>query len=306
MASSENQTTESNFSAIVSTTSPSQATWQVPGTAKNHYIALQVIYSVVLLCGTVSLSLMMYVLRSSSISSTSVAVLNLIFAHFIFLVTVPFRIYYYSTNEWSLGTEWCKMVSSMIHIHLFMSFILYVVILVTRMLQFYERATHMAPTRRTYALLISVAVWILVLVIVPTVVHFAYGKDMESNNSCFNFGKMIEGAKEINYISSAVVIVVAVVLVSLQANILRVLYRRHRKRCSFQQDFGAQLKSLFFALIMLVCFVPYHVFRLYYLKNIDLEDLNEVFLSLTTFNCLDMLTFLGRRNCSVCPSRRTK
>ncbi|XP_073344735.1 probable G-protein coupled receptor 141 [Pagrus major] len=276
---------------------------------------LVVIYSVVLLSGTISLSLMMHIMKSSKTSLTSIAVLNLIFTHFVFLLTVPFRIYYYATNDWSLGTAWCKVVSGMIHIHMYMSFIFYVIILITRLSSFYHKAERGTSFRRIHALLVSAAVWIVVLISVPIIISFAYGRDSEAKSfntgspndtntqeTCFEFGDSIKsGAKVINYIVSTVIIVAAIVLTALQANVLRILYRKHHQGCTSQQDFGAQLKSLCFALIMVVCFIPYHLFRMHYLEHIkELEMVNEVFLSLTTFNCLDMLTFLGRRTCYMC------
>lgn len=267
---------------------------------------LVVIYSVVLLSGTISLSLMIHIIRSSKTSLTSIAVLNLIFTHFIFLLTVPFRIYYYAIAEWNLDREWCKVVSSMIHIHMYMSFIFYVIILITRLSSFYHKAERETSFRRIHALLVSSVVWIVVLISVPCILSLSYGKSVNNgsseNQQCFKFGSSINaGARAINYIVSAVIIVVATVLTALQANVLRILYRTHHQGCISQQDFGAQLKSLCFALIMVVCFIPYHLFRMYYVKHIDdWEHFNEVFLSLTTLNCLDMLTFLGRRTCYMC------
>lgn len=278
---------------------------------KDYNVVLIVIYSVVLLCGTISLSLMMHIMKSSSTSTTSIAVLNLIFAHFIFLLTVPFRIYYYVANHWSLSLGWCKMVSSMIHIHMYMSFIFYVIILITRLLTFYNKANRMVHFQRIHAFLLSAFVWIAVLVVVPCVIHFSYGKGNENgerNNpdrQCFKFGKNIKTAITANYIISTLIIVVATTLTALQAKVLWVLYKKHRQGCTSQQDFGAQLKSLCFALIMVVCFIPYHLFRFYYLQHIELQSINEVLLSLTTFNCLDMLTFMGRRTCNICFVGRT-
>ncbi|XP_051266131.1 probable G-protein coupled receptor 141 [Dicentrarchus labrax] len=276
------------------------------------------IYSVVLFSGTMSLSLMMRIMKSSSTSITSIAVLNLIFTHFVFLLTVPFRIYYYATSNWNLGFGWCKVVSSMIHIHMYMSFIFYVIILITRLMMFYHKPEQEASFQRIHAFIISAVVWIVVLVVFPCIIYYSYGNTINSlgennstNNSmtkCFQFGKNIQDksiAIVFNYIISTVIIVVAIVLTALQANVLRVLYRKHHQGCTSQQDFGAQLKSLCFALIMVICFIPYHLFRLHYLDHIeDLQSTNEVFLSLTTFNCLDMLTFLGRRTCYMCFPRK--
>ncbi|XP_029313846.1 probable G-protein coupled receptor 141 [Cottoperca gobio] len=275
-----------------------------------YHTVLLVIYTVILLSGIISLSLMIHIMKFSVSSITSIAVLNLIFTHFVFLLTVPFRIYYYATHEWSLGLKWCKVVSGMIHIHMYMSFIFYVIILISRLMSFYNKADLVTSCQTFHALIASAVVWMVVLVVVPCIIYYSYGKNAKeessgSNNStlthCFQFGNHIESTvKVFNYIVSIIIIVAAALLTGLQANVLRVLYRKHHQGCTSQQDFWAQLNSLCFALIMVVCFIPYHMFRLGYLNNLDLQNINELFLSLTTFNCLDMLTFLGRRTCNMC------
>lgn len=312
MTSTVTQSALSTAITSIMTSSPSLEASQPQNDIENddeYHTVLLVIYSVVLLTGTISLSLMMHIMKSSTTSNTSIAVLNLIFAHFVFLLTVPFRIYYYATNHWGLSLGLCKVVSSMIHIHMYMCFIFYVIILITRLMTFYHRDTQVASFRRIHAFFVSAVVWMVVLVVVPCILHFSYGKIAEDNGSnsnatetrCFEFGKHIKSAAKVsNYIISTFIIVVATVLTALQANVLRVLYRKHRQGCTSQQEFGAQAKSLCFALIMVVCLIPYHTFRLYYLEHIDLQSINELFLSLTTFNCLDMLTFLGRRTCYMC------
>lgn len=296
--------TENSTQSPEPTTSPGQ-------THSNEYnMVLVAVYSVVLLTGTISLGLMTHILKSSSTSITSVAVLNLIFAHFLFLLTVPFRIYYYANERWELGQGWCRWVSGMIHIHMYMSFFLYVIILIARLMAFYRKNAQEAQFRWVHALLGSGVLWLLALVLAPCVIAFLYGTDESSpqeadgNNThhCFNFGNHIKsGPKVFNYVVSSLIIVAAAVLTALQAHVLRILYKKHRQGCTSQQEFWAQLKSLFFALIMVVCFIPYHAFRFRYLQNIEeLENINEVFLSLTTLNCLDMLTFLGNRTCYMC------
>lgn len=271
-----------------------------------HHTALLAIYSVVLFSGTISLSLMMYMMKSNMTSSTSIAVLNLIFTHFIFLLTVPFRIYYHATTCWNLGHGWCRAISGMIHIHMYMSFIFYVIILSMRLVMFYCRSGRKVSINRVHALFVSIVVWLVVLVVFPCIMFLYYGNDPEhskshNNTHCFDFGKHIKSrGKVFNYIVSIAIIVVSSLLTALQANATWVLYRKHQESCTFQQEFAAHLKSLYFAAIMAVCFIPYHIFRLTYLENLDLQNVNEVFLSLTTLNCVDMLTFLGNRRCIMC------
>lgn len=271
-----------------------------------HHTALLAIYSVVLFSSTISVSLMVYMMKSNVTSSTSVAVMNLIFTHFIFLLTVPFRMYYHATTRWNLGHGWCRAISGMIHIHMYMSFIFYVIILSMRLVTFYCGSGRKVPINRVHAIFVSIVVWLVVLVVFPCVMFLSYGNDPEQSKShnlthCFVFGKHIKSrGKVFNYIISIAIIVVSSMLTALQANATWVLYRKQRESCTFQQDFVAHLKSLYFAAIMVICFIPYHIFRLTYVENLDLQNVNEVFLSLTTLNCVDMLSFLGNRRCIMC------
>ncbi|KAM4606126.1 putative G-protein coupled receptor 141 isoform 1-T2 [Polymixia lowei] len=282
------------------------ATQQPPDDNRYHALLLS-INTVVLLSGTLCVGLVVHILQSNMRSVTTIAVLNLIFGHFVFLLTVPFRIYYYATHHWGLGHGWCKTVSSMIHVHMYMSFVFYVIILVMRLLIFYHRAEQLQFQRKLHALIASVMLWTVVFVVVPCIVHFCYGnkdgnvesKDKNST-TCFQYATHINKAyftRVFNYTSSGIIIVVASVLLGLQANVLVVLYKRYGRGCTSQQVFWAQLKSLCFALIMVVCCIPYHMFRLYYIDHLYLEDVNEVFLSLTTLSCYDMVTFVGRGSC---------
>ncbi|XP_049605895.1 probable G-protein coupled receptor 141 [Syngnathus scovelli] len=273
---------------------------------EGHHTLLTIIYTMVLLIGATGLSVMILIMKSRTLSATSIGVLNLIFAHFLFLLTVPFRIYYHTAQRWTLGLGLCRLVSSMVHIHMYITFGIYVVILVTRLLVFYGKAEQCISLPKIYAQAVSVLVWLIVLVTCSCVIYFSYGQSIgdsraaESNRRCFRFGNNIQSYKLINYIISMLFITVSIVLTGFQANVLLLLYRKHQERWTSQPDFGAQSKSLAFVIIMVVCFIPYHIFRLYYLEHVELQNLNEVFLSLTTFNCVDMLTLLGRRTCSLC------
>lgn len=270
------------------------------GTTEEQHSVLLVIQSTVLVTGSISLGLMVYMMKSRVTSGTSIAVLNLIFTHFLFLVTLPFRIYYHATHSWNLGQPLCRVTSGMIHIHLFMSFIFYVIILVGRLISFYCKREF--SFKRSHTLFISIVVWVVVLVVFPYVIYkYYHHKEGVKSESCFNFGENIQDKGMIfNYITTTVIITVSAVLMALQANAVRILYGKRQSSSTFHQDFGAHLMSLCFAGIMMACFVPYHIFRLIYMKNLNLENVNEVFLNLTTFNCLDMLTFLGNRWCYMC------
>ncbi|KAK6293029.1 hypothetical protein J4Q44_G00365300 [Coregonus suidteri] len=284
-------------------------------------LTLVSIYSLVLVIGNIGLALMIHILQSNMRSVITIALLNLTLAHFLFLLTVPFRIYYYAAGYWGLGKMLCKVVSAMIHVHMYMAFVFYVVILVIRLLGFHSKKDRYEFYRKLHAFGASVAVWVVMFMVIPPILYFKYGTDVHENTTdnktnkmaandsyCFQFGSHLEthvGAVVLNYIMSSVIIIVACVMTALQCHVMVLLNRKYGRDCLSHQEFSAQLKSLGFALVLLVCFVPYHVFRMYYLRNLQLQNTNEVFLSITALSCFDMLTFLGRGHCYTCNRTRS-
>ncbi|XP_064797078.1 probable G-protein coupled receptor 141 [Oncorhynchus masou masou] len=205
----------------------------------------------------------------------------------------------------------------------------YVIVMsMTIFLMLLSLMTHFLTSRRvmlwrTFALIASVAVWVVTFVVIFPILYFNYGKEvhedtskMASNDShCFQFGSHLKnhsGVKKLNYIMSSVIVIVVCVQTALQCHVMSLLTRKYELDCmlhqeftsnspGIHQEFWAQLKSLCFAVVLLVCFMPYQMFRIYYLEHLQqLEHTNEVFLSLTALRCLDMFTFLERGHCYMC------
>ncbi|XP_056104766.1 probable G-protein coupled receptor 141 [Rhinichthys klamathensis goyatoka] len=296
------------------TTTTTSSSLAVTSTPAVHFtmpyrIALIVIYSVVLLVGITGLGLMISLLKANIRSLTTIAFLNLMVAHFLFLLTVPFRIYYFAFLKWNLSQGMCKLVSAMVHIHIYMVFTIYAIILTLRFLQFYKKTQRTEFYRRLHALGASALVWFLLLLIMLPLVFFQYGQSSESNNNvntenqCFKFQNMLNNTSVyiLNMILSIFIISVSGLQTCIQAFILHVMIRKYGSASRSQQEFWVQIKNLIFVLILLTCLVPYHLFRLHYLNNtIDLHVINEVFLAITGLTCFDMLTFTGKNVCQVC------
>uniref|UniRef100_A0A8B9LKJ2 Si:dkey-94e7.1 n=1 Tax=Astyanax mexicanus TaxID=7994 RepID=A0A8B9LKJ2_ASTMX len=270
----------------------------------SYRVGLVVLYTPVLLGGSVGIVLMSTSLKSSK-SVTTVSVINLLVVHLLFLLTVPFRIYYFISDQWALGLDFCKLVSSMIHAHVYLSFIFYIVILVTRFLNYFQWRGRLKFTRVLHAFVASLTVWVIILGTLLPATIINYGSEATTgekrDNVCFHFGSALSRTPIVvlNYIICVVVLLVCTVLASIQLWILRQVYRKYGRVSLNHQEFWAQLKSLCFVLIMFFCFVPYHGFRIYYVSSYwdGLQKVNEVFLAFTAFTCFDMLMFAGRAVC---------
>lgn len=285
------------------TTSPPPTQFREP-----FRTTLITIYSIVLLAGTTGLTLMMSILKTNVRSLTTTAFLNLMIAHFLFLLTVPFRIYYYVSQKWQLSHALCKMVSAMIHIHMYMVFLIYAIVLTIRFLQYYKKIQRTEFYRRLHAMGASAGLWsILLVVMLPTVLsqYGHNGKKTHENHTdqCFNFDDALKdkGIYALNMTLSSFIVVASFVLTCFQTVVLCSFVRKHGATSRFQQEFWVQMKNLCFVVIMLICLVPYHLFRIHYLNETSkLHEINEVFLAITALTCCDMLTFTGKGVCQVC------
>ncbi|XP_076795439.1 putative G-protein coupled receptor 141 [Arvicanthis niloticus] len=262
------------------------------------------VYFIVLIGGLVGvISILFLLVKMNSRSVTTMAVINLVVVHGVFLLTVPFRLAYLIKGTWTFGLPFCKFVSAMLHIHMYLTFFFYVVILVIRYLIFFKRRDKVEFYRKLHAVAASTAMWLLVIVIVVPLVVSQYGNNEEYNEKqCFRFHKELarDYVQVVNYMIVIIVITIAMILLGFQVFITLAMVRKFRHSLLSHQEFWAQLKNLFFIGIIIICFLPYQFFRIYYLyvvthskscKN-KVTFYNEILLSTTAISCYDLLLFV--------------
>ncbi|XP_029445368.1 probable G-protein coupled receptor 141 [Rhinatrema bivittatum] len=276
---------------------------------------LVAMYSIIFIGGVIGVIVMSFTLfKSNTRSVTTTAVINLIMVHGVFLLTIPFRIMYFVKNEWILGDPFCKIVSAMIHVHMYLSLLFYMITLVIRYLIYFKQKDKFEFYRKLHAVAASAAVWAVVVVVIFPLFFGQYGTSNTYNTSkCFHFqGEFNKlGVIILNYIVIALVFVMVCAFLCLQVCIIVGVVRKLQGPILAHQEFSAQMKSLFFVMVMVVCYLPYHMFRIYYLNHLSdckIVMYNEICLSITAISCFDMLSFMVRSNYlkqwSVCTALR--
>ncbi|KFQ88304.1 putative G-protein coupled receptor 141, partial [Phoenicopterus ruber ruber] len=257
-------------------------------------------YSIAFAGGGIGSIAMSFVLvKMNTLSVTTTAIVNLVVVHNLLLFTVPFRLYYYVNQKWIFGMPFCKMVSAMVHIHMYLTFLFYVIILVIRWLIFFQWKDKVEFYRKLHAIAASAAVWVIIMVFVVPALCSQYGSSGSyDNTTCFNFQEELNqrSVKALNYSIIVAVACVTCVLLGLQIFILVKVARKLSASLWSHQEFWAQVKNLIFICVIIICFLPYHLFRAYYLQHMEggeqLKNYNEVFLSLSALSCLDLLSFV--------------
>ncbi|KAI5948102.1 probable G-protein coupled receptor 141 [Manis javanica] len=265
---------------------------------------LTTLYCVVLIGGLLGIiSILFLLVKMNTRSVTTTAVVNLVVVHSVFLLTVPFRLTYLIKHTWTFGLPFCKFVSAMLHIHMYLTFLFYVVILVIRYLIFFKRKDKVEFYRKLHAVAASTGLWVLVIVIVVPLVVSQYGTyKAYDKQHCFKFHEELDRAyvQVINYMIAIIFIAIAVILLVFQIFIIIPMVRKLRHSLLSHQEFWAQLKNLFFIGVIVICFVPYQFFRIYYLYSVaqssdcnnNVTFYNEIFLSVTAISCFDLLLFV--------------
>uniref|UniRef100_A0A8C8SXI3 Probable G-protein coupled receptor 141 n=1 Tax=Pelusios castaneus TaxID=367368 RepID=A0A8C8SXI3_9SAUR len=258
-------------------------------------------YTVAFIGGTIGvIAMSFFLVKMNTLSMTTAAIVNLVVVHGLLLLTLPFRLYYYISQKWIFGLEFCKAVSAMMHIHMYLTFLFYIITLVNRWLIFFHLKDKMEFYRKLHAVAASAAVWVLVIVIVLPLFILRYGKEFDKsydNRTCFKFHRELEkkSVKALNYVMIIAVVCITCILLGLQVFIILKVVKNLSGSVWSHQEFWAQMKSLIFIFVIIICLLPYHLFRIYFLEHTNeaqLENYNEICLSISALSCLDLLSFV--------------
>lgn len=253
------------------------------------------LYSIDLAGGTLGVLVMAHqLIQRKSQSVMIIIIINLLVLHTLLLLSIPFRLSYYISQEWKFGTFTCKLVSATIYLHMYTTFTFYVAIIVIRLFQL--------EFNKCYTTIWVTTVWMLgALVIAPVFLSYYGTSRTYPSSQCFQFQQEMEEMPMVvlNYCLIGVLLAVCVLLTIIQLYVMCRLTVKYWPDINSHVEFRAQAKSFFFTLVTIVCFTPHHVFRVYYIQNFHLDKdhkllpYNEIFLALTTMCCLDMLCFIA-------------
>ncbi|XP_032422649.1 putative G-protein coupled receptor 34b [Xiphophorus hellerii] len=272
---------------------------------------LAVLYSIIFILGLTGnlVALWVFFFVHSKKNSLRIFLMNLAFADLLLVVCLPFRIQYHlQQNEWELGHTMCKLVGYLFYMNMYVSITLLGLISIDRYLKIYgsERTRHNLSSPR-WSIVVCTIIWAVALVfMIPFV--------LESNDKCVNAKRCFhyktipqEGMLKA-HINIFVLVVFWLVFVSLVLSYGKIalkLLRRSQQRPDLPTapHYSRVARNSFFVLFLfVVCFVPYHVFRVFYIKTqitketLEMRNLadkfNEISLVFSALNsCLDPVMF---------------
>ncbi|TKC39107.1 hypothetical protein EI555_009677 [Monodon monoceros] len=160
----------------------------------------------------------------------------------------------------------------------------------------------MQQFQKYHAVVLSIIIWMAGAVIFWPIFFLQYGTHPSySEQRCFEFYRDLNHRECIilNYSTIIIMMTTVATLFLIQMGVIVQLVKTLWPDMWAHQECRAQIQSFFFLLVIVVCFVPHHAFRVHFIQhyseieNSELVLYNEIFVALTTACCLDMLCFVG-------------
>ncbi|XP_070771432.1 probable G-protein coupled receptor 34b [Enoplosus armatus] len=271
-------------------------------------IPLAVLYSIIFVLGLVGnlVALWVFFCVHSKKNSVRVFLINVAFADLLLVVCLPFRILYHSQgNVWNLGPTLCKVVGNLFYMNMYISVTLLGLISVDRYLKIHRGARVQHRLRSTkWSSTLCAVIWIVAFALTSALLM---SKNHPELNRCFHY-KLLHNAKWKAYINIFVLVVFWLAFVSLVVSYGKIalkLLRTSQEKPDLPNASHytrTARKSFFILFLFTVCFVPYHMVRVFYIKtqiadascfwrNVA-DKANEVALLFSALNsCLDPVMY---------------
>ncbi|XP_039601069.1 probable G-protein coupled receptor 34 [Polypterus senegalus] len=271
-------------------------------------IILITVYSLIFVFGLLGNVLALYVFLCihSKKSSVHVFLINTSVADLILIFCLPFRIYYHiNHNKWMLGQTFCKVVGNVFYMNMYVSIFLLTFISIDRYFKVHHSTHQHKLLNIKFSYLICCITWMLsIALIIPFIIK---PEGNESNQKCFHYKDKQQDVWEaiINIIIVAFFWLLFLFLVTSYVKIARTLIHLSREKSTFPNasKYRKTAKKSFIVLfIFTLCFVPYHLFRCFYIhsqissskcdwKQI-MDKTNEIVLLFSALNsCLDPVMY---------------
>ncbi|XP_062258230.1 probable G-protein coupled receptor 34 [Platichthys flesus] len=237
-------------------------------------IPLAVFYSIIFVLGLVGNLVALWVffcVQSTKKNSVRVFLINAAFADLLLVACLPFRILYHSQgNAWNLDPTLCKAVGNFFYMNMYISVTLLGLISVDRYLKIHRgTGTPCRALSTKWSSFLCAGIWITSF---SVALLFVMSKTDSEPNRCFHYRQLLE-EKWKAYINIGLLVVFWLVFLSLIVSYgkiaLTLLRTSHDKPDlpNAARYTRTARKSFFILFLFTVCFVPYHMVRVFYIKT---------------------------------------
>ncbi|XP_041937393.1 probable G-protein coupled receptor 34 isoform X1 [Alosa sapidissima] len=304
--------TSNSSYALTSTTAMYRSqTMTAPGAPCNidggaMRIPLAIFYTLFFLFGLVGnlLALWVFLRVHDKKNSVRVFLINVALADLLLVICLPFRVMHHANgNHWILGPVMCRVVGHAFYMNMYISITLLGLISVDRYLKIHRSTSRKRFMRGRWSYVACGLLWsiagVCAIILISVTTHKDEGK-------CFHYRQMSsKGLACFKYFLVALFWLVYASLVISYLKIGKMLQRASKDKPDLPNAHKYRQtarKSFFVLFLFTVCFVPYHIVRVFYIAS-QLSDTpcawqdaadkaNEAALLLSAFNsCLDPVMY---------------
>lgn len=233
------------------------------------YILLPVSYGVVFLIGLVLNAIALYAIlfRIKHWSPNTIYMINLAVCDTLYILTLPFLIYYYADqNDWPFTEAFCKIIRFLFYTNLYGSILFLSCISIHRFLGICHPVQSMQWVNAHRARYVSVLVWVIVLSFQAPVLYFSRTTNQvchdTTSQDLFNYFMVY---------SSAISVILFVIPFGLVLVCNGLMVRKLLKPTTIGGAISLRSKQksvkmiVIVLLVFILCFLPFHLTRsLYY------------------------------------------
>ncbi|XP_059506801.1 lysophosphatidic acid receptor 6-like [Stegostoma tigrinum] len=218
---------------------------------------------------------------------------NLIVSDILLLFSLPFKIYAYQSETWSLGAGFCKFLESLYYVNTYASILIITLISLDRYITIKHPflARTFRSTKKT--VLACSLVWIVVW---SCCLGMFFKRGMNSTTNCFfNYSDSVWSRTVVSFLQ-CIFLVSAFIMVFCSIQIIRTLQKSGNQKPEDKSNSKSVKIVLSNLLTFLVCFTPYHVGMLVYFlaRNcwiadsylLPVRNFLQICLCLANINCV--------------------
>lgn len=237
---------------------------------KRYY--LPVAYTVIFVVGLVGnmTSLGIYLTKLRPLNSSSIIMVNLAVTDLLYVLTLPFLVYYYSNGDiWTLGDVMCRFVRFGFYVNLYGSILSLTCLAVFRCVVVTKPLLAARVQQSVWGLIACSVVWIIAIAeITPMLTMISLG--VQNNKTyCLDFASATTQVNKLRFYSLILAVLgflVPLIVVFLCCLcIVKKLANGPNNNCPRRKK--ARYTTMLILVVFVLCFLPYHVLRVWRIET---------------------------------------
>ncbi|XP_061571353.1 2-oxoglutarate receptor 1-like [Cololabis saira] len=232
---------------------------------------LPVSYSLIFIVGLVGnvTSISIYLTKLRPWKSSSIIMINLAVTDLLYVLTLPFLVYYYSNKDsWRLGDVMCRFVRFGFHFHLYGSILFLTCAAVFRFVVVIQPLRAAQIQKRLWGIIACSTVWIIAAVEVAPMLSIISIHNTTNKMYCLDFANTIavNDVRTYGWLLTAFGFALPLVVVFIcYVGIVKQLAKglNSSSRCRMR----ARRVTVLILVVFVMCFLPYHILRVLWIET---------------------------------------